>query len=210
MAVHVEALEKRSLFSVVVNGTTLEVTGTSGPDVILVTSAAENSNVNLNGTVTPFNPAVLTAYTILGGDGHDLIIIYGKLSGVYVHGGVGNDRIAGGEGNETLYGGAGKDQIDGGLGNDKLNGNGGHDKLFGNAGGDRLYAGLGNDWLDGGSSSDRLFPDLGNDTCLGQSGNDIIRSSDGEVDEVYGGSGTDSGILDGIDVRASMEQVAII
>lgn len=206
----VEALESRRLLSAAVVGNVLQVTGTTGPDVITLTSDGTTVVVNDNGTQTSFALSSFTTATILGGNGNDIIVIDGAVLGVYVNGEVGNDKIVGGDANETLYGGAGKDQIDGRLGNDKLNGNGGNDKLFGNAGADRMYAGLGDDYLDGGSSADRMFPEDGTDTVFGQSGDDNIRSKDDFADQIFGGSGEDTCICNGSDVRSSIEVVAII
>jgi hypothetical protein len=145
---------------------------------------------------------------LLGGD--DIFIVDGVFSGLSIDGGDGNDRIAGNFGNETLVGGAGKDVLDGGLGNDRLKGNGGNDKLLGNAGADRLYGYAGNDYLDGGSSGDRIDGGAGLDTLLGQSGDDKFFADDGEVDQVFGASGTDSASVDPEDILSSIESPLIV
>ena len=207
-----QALEPRRLLAANVDSNNvLQVTATEAADFVQVDESQNVVTVTINGgTPQKFKATILSGYNITPGGGNDIVVITGTLVGATVNGGLGNDRIVGGDGNETLYGAAGKDQIDGGAGNDKLNGNGGNDKLFGSFGADRIYGGAGNDYLDGGSSPDKLYGQAGADTLLGQSGNDNLFSNDATVDQVFGGSGTDTGIVDGIDIRGSVEQVAII
>ena len=209
---HVEPLELRRLLAASVDGSgVLQVSGTAANDSIVVSAAAAQVLVVINGgAAQSFAATSVKGANIQGLDGNDVIVITADLPLCTVFGGTGNDKIAGGDGNETLNGNAGKDQIDGGLGNDKLNGNGGNDKLFGTAGGDRLYGGAGNDYLDGGSSGDKLYGQAGMDTMLGQSGDDNLQAYDTEADQVFGGTGVDSGIVDSKDVRGSIEQVAVI
>jgi Ca2+-binding RTX toxin-like protein len=164
-----------------------------------------------------FRISATSGFNIPLGEGDDLFIVEGFFNGVTADGGEGNDRMVGGDGPETLIGGAGKDVLYGGLGNDRLNGNGGNDKLLGEGGADRLYGYAGNDYLDGSSSSDRLDGGAGLDTMLGQSGNDKFFAEDGEADELYGGSGTDSAFADGravagnsIDILSSVESSQLV
>jgi len=209
---HIEALELRRLLAASVDGSgILQVSGTEANDSIVVSAVGANTQVVVNGgAAQSFATSSIKGANIQALGGNDVIIITTALPLCAVFGGAGNDKIAGGDGNETLNGNAGKDQIDGGLGNDKLNGNGGNDKLFGGAGGDRLYGGAGNDYLDGGSSGDKLYGQAGMDTMLGQSGDDNLQAYDTEVDQVFGGTGADSGIVDSKDVRGSIEQIAVI
>ncbi len=108
----------------------------------------------------------------------------------------GNDRIAGLGGNDVVYGGAGFDRIEGGAGSDTLDGGDGRDLIFGGPGADVLRGGNGNDELLGGS---------GRDHVLGGGGADAIAVRDGERDKADGGPGPDSGALDLIDRRISIE-----
>jgi Ca2+-binding RTX toxin-like protein len=208
----IELLEPRRLFAATVDSSNvLQVTGTGAVDFIQLTNDGTTVSVAINSAAAQtFTASTLAGYNVLAGDGNDTIVFVGVFSGAHANGEGGNDKLAGGDGNETLYGGAGKDQIDGGAGNDLLKGNGGNDKLFGNNGGDRLYGGLGNDYLDGGSSGDKLYGEGGTDTLLGQSGDDNLYAFDKTPDECYGGSGTDTGICDGADIKGSIENVAII
>ena len=148
----------------------------------------------------------LTGLEIRAAGGDDVIVIDAtEVRAMRVDGGDGNDKIVGGGGNDFLVGGAGKDVLDGGSGNDRLNGNGGNDKLLGNAGADRLYGYAGNDYLEGGSSNDRLEGGVGVDVIYGAGGDDRFFTRDAEIDQLFGGSGTDSAQRDVDDVLASVE-----
>jgi hypothetical protein len=164
-----------------------------------------------------FRIGAVTGFYIPLGGGDDTFVVEGAFNGVTIDGSGGNDRIVGGAAAETLIGGAGKDVLDGGPGNDRLNGSGGNDKLLGNGGADRLYGYAGNDYLDGGSSGDRFDGGYGLDTMFGQSGDDRFFADDGEVDQLFGGSGKDSAMADGrgiagnvIDTLTSVESATLI
>jgi Ca2+-binding RTX toxin-like protein len=200
----VQPLEARRLFAV------LDVEGTAGDDTITIENNGAAYIVTVNGQATTHALASVDAVNVFCQDGNDIVVVTGDTRGMYVDGGNGNDRIVGSDGPDTVLGAAGKDQIYGGLGNDRLNGAGGNDKVFGEAGADRLYGGAGNDYIDGGSSGDRLYPQAGLDTCLGQSGNDHFFAIDKTRDELYGGSGVDSCTCDTADLRAAMEEIAVV
>jgi Ca2+-binding RTX toxin-like protein len=204
-------LEPRRLFHGSIDSSgLLQVEGSAGADTIYVTLVSP-TQIDVTTEITQsFNPALVNGVRVSAGDGNDIVVISGLIINVAVDGGLGNDRIVGGDDADTLVGGSGKDVLDGGPGNDRLNGNGGNDKLLGQNGADRLYGYDGDDYIDGGSSSDRFFPGNGADTCLGQSGNDVFNCFDHTSDQIFGGSGEDSGIADSIDIRGSVEQVAVI
>ncbi len=85
-----------------------------------------------------------------------------------------NSDFAGG-GNDLLIGGAGNDYMDGGAGNDYIT--------------DREV--IGEFLIE--SGKDILIGGDGQDTLFGYSGNDALRGGiDGELDYMYGGSGSDS------------------
>jgi uncharacterized delta-60 repeat protein len=113
-----------------------------------------------------------------------------------VLGGAGDDRIGGGDGTQILVGGPGNDTLSGGGGTDALYGAEGNDKLDGGDGDDYLEAGAGHDLLFGGAGADQLFALAGNDTLL---------SDDGITDVVRGGTGTDTGDIDGLDDVLTVE-----
>lgn len=96
-----------------------------------------------------------------------------------------DDIVSGLDGDDVLSGADGNDQLDGGSGNDQLSGGAGDDELEGRSGNDRLDGGAGADDLDGGS------------------GNDVILARDGQVDQIFCGSGRDVVTVDAADVVAS-------
>ena len=87
-----------------------------------------------------------------------------------------------------MYGGGSyADDISGGEGNDRLRGGPGTDYLVGQAGKDKLYGYAGEDYIDarehGGMGIDRVVS--------GGEGNDDIGATDGQVDYIRCGGGTD-------------------
>jgi Ca2+-binding RTX toxin-like protein len=186
----------------------IPVLGTAGNDTIQISRENSNYYVKINSNIVrKYDVAKVLGFVVAAGDGDDAILVGNGVSNVYADGGNGNDKMVGSDGNENFLGGAGKDTLHGGAGNDRLNGSGGHDKLFGEGGADRLYGGDGNDYMDGGSSDDRFYGGGGSDTMYGQSGNDKFYVKDSAVDQLFGGSGTDSAEYDSIDVRSSIEGI---
>lgn len=203
----VDALESRRLFA----AAPLVIEGTAGADLIHLAQDAGGYVVTLNGVVTHHPFADVSKIDVKCGDGDDAVIAQPTLMlGFYADGGNGNDALIGGNGADTFLGAAGKDVLYGGPNNDRLNGAGGNDKVLGEAGADRCYGGDGQDYMDGGSSNDRLYLNNGLDTAFGSGGNDIFYAIDRAKDECYGGSGDDTATTDLIDLRASLEHVAII
>ena len=62
-----------------------------------------------------------------GGDGNDYLVYDGRLNGVYLDGGTGDDTVNGGPGNDILTGGDGGDSIASNGGNDTINAGTGDD-----------------------------------------------------------------------------------
>ena len=188
---------------------TLLLSGTDAADLITITSVDGNYVLDLNGEAQTLDPASITQFNILCGDGNDVVTIGPGVPHCYILGGGGDDTITGGDGPDTITGSAGKDIIYGGEGDDRLAGGGGHDILVGMNGRDRLYGDAGNDQLKGGggvdrlyggddhdilvgeSSADKLYGDLGNDTLVGGNGNDLLNGGVG-LDYLYGGNDDDS------------------
>jgi len=203
----------RTFFDVILNQESVTYVASS----IRIVAGGGNDTINCiqelwtNDWGTP-SPAPFAAY-IDGGDGDDRITANVLADTIEV--GAGNDvvwandgadKVVGGDGDDTLSGGAQKDHLDGGAGNDRLNGNGGHDRLFGGPNADRLFGYEGNDWLEGGSSNDRLEGGNGSDTMFGAGGNDrFFAAGDSTIDEVFGGKGDDTAIVDASDLLASVE-----
>lgn len=145
--------------------------GTTGSDVLTIR----------NGETKPF-------YALSGND-----MIWGSDGNDTIYGGLGADTLSGGEGHDMLYGGDGKDALHGGSGNDNLTGGEDDDLLSGGTGNDNLYGNAGNDSFSDGVGRDFLRGDEGNDT--------FTLTADGtnkywiHIDEVSGGEGTDTVIL---------------
>lgn len=95
------------------------VHGSSSADMISVFSAADNTQLVLNGNGGND--------TLSAGAGEDIL-----------SGGSGNDALSGGAGNDQLLGGTGDDVLTSGSGADWLEGGAGNDTLFGAAEGDRF------------------------------------------------------------------------
>ena len=202
-----DPLEARRLFA----AAPVVVNGTAGNDLIEIAQTATHYIVTVNGTANAHLFADVSNIDVKCGDGNDVVIATSLMLGFYADGGNGNDALIGGHGADTFLGAAGKDVLYGGPNNDRLNGAGGNDKVIGEAGFDRCYAGDGSDYVDGGSSNDRLYlTGTGLDTAFGGGGDDIFFAFDRTKDELYGASGTDTATCDTIDLRASLEHVAVI
>jgi serpin B len=131
----IELLEVRRLLS----ATHLwEVSGSDGPDVILVQFDPVDRrliDVTVNGELTTRRRASVRRVVVDGGDGDDQITIdLPKHPHLYV-------EVLGGAGNDTIVGGLERDHFYGGDGDDQLTGGGGKDVLVGGAGADTLDPG---------------------------------------------------------------------
>lgn len=157
---HIEGVESRRLFSVVLDGRELEITGTESADVINVWLNRFGTRVitSINGEESSVPARRVRSIEIdaLGGD--DVVTVWETLTADtdidagagndIVHGGSGNDDIDGGPGNDTLYGHAGRDELEGGEGSDRILGASGRDTLEGGPGQDVLIGGSGGDAFD--------------------------------------------------------------
>jgi Ca2+-binding RTX toxin-like protein len=188
---------------------TLLVSGTDQADLITVNLVDGNYVLSVNGEEQTLDPASITQFNILCGDGNDVVTIGPGVPHCYILGGGGDDTLTGGDAPDTITGSAGKDIIYGLDGDDRLAGGGGHDILVGMNGRDRLYGDAGNDQLKGGggvdrlyggddhdilvgeSSADKMYGELGNDTIVGGNGSDILNGGVG-LDWLYAGNDDDS------------------
>jgi len=156
--------------------------------------------------------------------------------GDYLCGGAGNDRIFGSAGPDHINGGDGDDSLEGWRGADVVQGNAGNDRLDegSEASQDRandiLRAGGGNDTVIVGWGKDKAYGDAGTDklydlecdgpTVLdGGGGNDYLESYSSSfegyggnvcnsvADQIVGGVGTDSALVDRLDKLTSVEKV---
>ena len=185
----VERLEIRRLLSAALGADgVLVVTGTDGPDSILISrNVPDGSSPDL---------LEVTVNGVLEGS-FDLAAVTG---GVRVHAGAGDDSVRVDESNGLVpvalaaYGEADNDTLVGGFVGDVLDGGAGDDVLFGNDGDDHLAGGDGNDLLAGGFGDDDLAGGIGDDQLYGEFGFDVLRGEDG-ADTLDGGDDDDS--LDG-------------
>jgi len=145
---------------------TLNVTGGSNPEFIVLGNS--NTTVNLNDSGND---------TVIGGDGNDSITANS-----------GNDKIYGDEGNDTLRGGSGADSLYGGPGHDQLIAGTGHHSLLVAGSGPTTMTDLlshGTDTLVAGSGSDTLTGVQGDAFLLPTSGS----SGGKDVYNIHDGSG---------------------
>lgn len=140
--------------------------GTIGPDAI--TGTAQPDTIRSG-------PQAFPAFdtgddSVTGGDGADLIYLYGGLD--EGDGGPGNDTLFGGNDTDFLKGGDGDDSLSGGNAYDDIDGGPGNDTVTGGAGQDVLRGGDGNDVVDGsGTGGDFVLSGgTGDDTVTGYVG----------------------------------------
>lgn len=138
----------------VLQGTTVVVTGTDGPDTIAVLPAGPNVDIDTNGTPPAefsFPLANVTSVVVNSGGGDDTITGANGLAAqpLTVDAGAGNDTITGTDGNDTIHGGDGADTVIPGRGNDTVFGDAGPDTMTWNPGD-------GSDTFFGGDGTDRL------------------------------------------------------
>ncbi|HSK50167.1 MAG TPA: hypothetical protein VK889_06680 [Solirubrobacterales bacterium] len=134
---------------------------------------------------------VSSAAKIVGGKGHDVIVVNGGGKHV-VKGEGGNDRICGGPGDDTIDGGKGVDNVDGGGGDDTITGGKGPDRVGGGDGDDYVNGEQGSDDVDGDAGDDTLLGDKGNDRMNGGGGDDKLDGGPGDEPAVDGGPGADT------------------
>lgn len=123
-------------------------------------------------------------------------VITGNAKSNYLKGYNGNDTIHGLGGHDNIYGDNGNDYLYGGSGNDNIYGGGNTDYIHGESGDDLLYGGGGNDHVYGGVGADDIFGDNGNDYLYA---NDSQGNADGAVDELFGGTGSDTAWYDTVE-----------
>lgn len=203
----VDQLESRRLFAagaVMGENQTIEVTGSSGADVITISTGVNDKGQSAvlveiktpSSTIkksfvthemvpaSPGNPlptpkTLVSRVSVASLDGDDFINASFLGFSMIANGGNGNDSVSGSHARDTLYGGAGSDQV------------------VGAPTGTSAY-----------QFPDEIWGDLpfisnatpGKDTCIGSAGNDTIHGGGNDDtiygqkgnDEIHGGSGHDS------------------
>ena len=147
---------------------------------------------------------------VSGGDGDDVVRgDQDDLNAGLITGGADSDRLilvgagsAAGGGVSASVGTLGFEQVDGSALGDDIDATGATIGLLisGLGGNDVILGGSGDDTLNGGNGNDTIAGGLGRDLIRGQGGDDILSgtdllmgTTDGEVDRLIGGSGTDTG-----------------
>jgi Ca2+-binding RTX toxin-like protein len=210
-----------------IDGTTENVTGGAGNDVISALAATGIVHVLKGGPsvgsaadVTPGND------TLTGADLADTLV-----------GGAGDDILAGGTGDDTIQGGTGSDTIDysdRGSGVvvtcslaatcgvtatpesdvfntptvdiENIRGGDGADVLTGNAFDNIIWGGLGADTIRGGDGSDTIYGQAGVDDIDGEIGNDIIAGGNG-ADVLEGGA--DNDLVDATEETGTLKDTTV-
>lgn len=157
----VESLDERSLMSLTLTNGLVELVGSTGPDVVTVTSPAAGQVRIVSGATgndETFSLSEITGILIRVRAGDDQVTVNPSITlGVEIRGWAGNDTINGGGGGDTILGGGGNDYLNGRGGNDSLRGQHDDDFLLGGAGDDTLDGQLGGDLLDGGAGTNNLL-----------------------------------------------------
>ncbi|QDU26940.1 RTX-I toxin determinant A from serotypes 1/9 [Anatilimnocola aggregata] len=160
----------------------LVITGTTGRDIITVTSVPAIPILHRPARTMIRNRTFETIPT----DDFDRLLVNVFESGDYVlldprltkpatvFAGTGNDYVTGQKGPDELYGGTGQDFLFGRSGNDFIFGEEGNDFLYGENDNDVLDGGSGDDYLYGGSGRDILVGGTGVDRLFGLAGDDIL------------------------------------
>ncbi len=119
-------------------------------------------------------------------------------------------------GADTVRGTAGADRIDLLAGNDTVDSLGGDDCVLGGSGRDAVRTGDGNDEIlggpdadtvDAGAGADLIDPGPGADVVAAGAGNDTLTLTDGAMDVVDCGAGTDTAVADRADLLRNCESV---
>lgn len=176
----------------------------AGVTVNLLTGVASNDGDGGADTLTGMETVLGSAFadSLTGGSGAETLI-----------GGAGADVLNGGDGDDVLRGGSGVDVLNGGAGVDTVDYStaaaGVHAQLNSNVstndgdGGTDSFTGVEN--LTGSAFNDTLIGDgtvnvlrggTGYDVLLGLAGNDVLWGGAGSANELYGGTGDDTYVLE--------------
>jgi len=169
-------------FSLKVEQTTFDFTGSTAPQVIVGSATLDND--------------------IKGGDGDDDIKGGNKTNKIKAN--KGNDKIQGGDGDNDIDGGDGDDTIIGGKGKNKIKGGNGKNKIKGGDGDNDIEGGDDDDDIEGGKGKNKLIGGIGNDKIKGGDGDSEIDGGEG-TNILIGGTGKDRFIY-----RTSREKIKTV
>lgn len=166
---------------------------------------------------------------VFGTDGNDTMTGTPAAESFYARGG--NDKVSAAGGDDELDGGAGADVLNGGDGTDVVSyagaapvivsldgtaddgaaGEGDNvatdvEDVISGDGADKLTGSDAANMLDGGAGDDRIDGGAGSDSLFGGAGDDTISARDGQADSIDCGDGTDTAIVDRVDVAAGCEK----
>src|SRR4051812_37434650 len=145
----IQPLEPRRLFAdafASLSGTTLNVNGTDGDDVIVVTpnDTTGELDATLNGQTLSFDPTKVEVIHVSGGDGNDQISVLSRRDSM-IDGDAGDDNILTSGGTDTLDGEGGNDTMESGSGGDRIFADEGNDSVFARQGSDTINSDEGAD-----------------------------------------------------------------
>lgn len=197
-----ESLEDRKMLAATyeLDGGVLTITGTNGPEVVILYQFNNFFEVEEDGVVIDtYSNDDVDNIVFRGKNGNDEFVnntfetstFYGHGGDDIFYGGTGKDIAFGGGDNDILYGGIGPDELKGSDGDDQIYGEEGKDRIFGGNGNDRIFGGGGDDFLSAESGDDVMFGGPGNDYFRGYNGNDEIHGEEGN-DTVFGQGGDDT------------------
>ncbi|GAA0651323.1 M10 family metallopeptidase C-terminal domain-containing protein [Brevundimonas lenta] len=183
--------------------------GGIGNDTYII-SAPDSVIENAGEGIDTVRTAVLAAYNLganvenLTNTGSQAFLAGGNALANVLTGGTGADTLRGRGGNDTLIGGAGVDTADYNLaaagvfarldnGIVSNDGDGGTDTLSGI---ENLTGSAFDDTLFGNGGNNEISGGLGRDILLGFAGNDVLRGGPGAANQLQGGQGDDTYIVD--------------
>jgi hypothetical protein len=208
------------------------VLGGLGADTVLGGSGADKVNGDEGGGVDPDRidggPGYDTLegeYSTVGREGRGLVTLTLDGGGADGFAGEGDDvtgieKVAGSTGGsfagtdaaDELFVGGEPATVEGRGGDDTIYTSYSNDTIDGGAGADTIRGYSGDDRITGGPGADTIFGDTQGQTCNVltcsiYSGNDVIDARDGERDSIDCGLGTDTAVVDAVDVTANCEDV---
>jgi Ca2+-binding RTX toxin-like protein len=196
----------------------------AGDDALVLPDGGAGAGAVSDHDGTPVIGAMDSVDLVDGGAGNDEIALGERAA--YAFGGSGADTMRTGSGASALFGGTGQDVLIGGVAASVMDGGPGDDRIHGGPAGERLFGGAhaadgttiaDDDVIDGGPGDDFVAGGFGADRLFGGGGDDVIDHHgrveqqigwerhafdwyiDGAADDLHGGAGRDTLIMDRAD-----------